>query len=110
MSEFPVTLTADASHKASALLIQSGRDDMRLRIAVQSGGCSGLQYQLFFDERILDGDVVQDFDDIEVVVDKMSIPYLLGAVIQYEDTIEKQGFSIDNPQAQHTCACGDSFS
>ena len=85
-----VTLTSGAAQKVTSLLEQEGRDDLRLRIAVQPGGCSGLIYQLYFDE--------------------MSSPYLSGAVIDFSDTIEKQGFTIDNPNAGSSCACGDSFS
>ena len=82
-----VILTDGAASKVKTLLDQEGRDDLRLRIAVQPGGCSGLRYQLFFDERSLDGD----------------------AVIDFVDSIEKQGFTIDNPNASGSCACGDSF-
>ncbi|WP_295017523.1 iron-sulfur cluster assembly accessory protein, partial [uncultured Micrococcus sp.] len=92
-----------------ALLEQEGRTDLRLRVAVQPGGCSGLIYQLYFDERVLDGDTVRDYDGVEVIVDKMSVPYLMGATIDFEDTISKQGFTIDNPNAVGSCACGDSF-
>ena len=104
-----VTLTDTAATKVKALLEQEGRDDLQLRIAVQPGGCSGLRYQLFFDERTLDGDIVSDFDGVAVVVDRMSVPYLNGAMIDFVDTIEKQGFTIDNPNATGSCACGDSF-
>jgi iron-sulfur cluster assembly accessory protein len=104
-----VILTDGAASKVRALLDQEGRDDLRLRIAVQPGGCSGLRYQLFFDERSLDGDTVLDFDGVEVAVDRMSKPYLGGAKIDFVDTIEKQGFTIDNPNASGSCACGDSF-
>ena len=98
-----VNLTEVAQTKVRTLLEQEGRTDLRLRIAVQPGGCSGLIYQLYFDERVLDG------DGVEVIVDKMSAPYLDGSTIDFEDTIEKQGFSIDNPNAAGSCACGDSF-
>jgi Fe-S cluster assembly iron-binding protein IscA len=128
-----VALTSEAAAKVRTLLDQEGRDDLRLRVAVQPGGCSGLRYQLFFDERSLDGDVVtafpagkaeaEDPDEgffdglgseqgggpVEVVVDRMSAPYLIGATIDFVDTIEKQGFTIDNPNATGSCACGDSF-
>ena len=104
-----VTLTDTAATKVRALLDQEGRDDLRLRIAVQPGGCAGLQYQLFFDERSLDGDVEIDAHGVPVVVDRMSVPYLNGAMIDFVDTIEKQGFTIDNPNAGGSCACGDSF-
>ncbi|MDF1480189.1 iron-sulfur cluster assembly accessory protein [Leifsonia sp. H3M29-4] len=105
-----VGLTDAAAAKVKSLLSQEGRDDLRLRLAVQPGGCSGLIYQLYFDERALEGDAIAEFGDgVEVVVDKMSVPYLEGAKIDFEDTIQKQGFTIDNPNAQGSCACGDSF-
>ena len=104
-----ILLTEGAASKVRALLDAEGRDDLALRVAVQPGGCSGLRYQLFFDERTLDGDVVKDFDGVGVVVDRMSAPYLMGATIDFVDTIEKQGFTIDNPNATGSCACGDSF-
>jgi iron-sulfur cluster assembly accessory protein len=104
-----VVLTDVAATKVKNLLEQEGRDDLRLRVAVQPGGCSGLIYQLYFDERTLDGDALRDFGGVEVVVDRMSVPYLDGATIDYADSIEKQGFTIDNPNAQGSCACGDSF-
>ncbi|MDQ6753158.1 MAG: iron-sulfur cluster assembly accessory protein [Actinomycetota bacterium] len=107
--EHGIRLSEVAAGKVRSLLEQEGRTDLRLRVAVQPGGCSGLIYQLYFDERMLDGDAVRDFDGVEVVVDKMSVPYLDGASIDFEDTISKQGFTIDNPNAGGSCACGDSF-
>lgn len=104
-----VGLTAAAADKVKSLLGQEGRDDLRLRVAVQPGGCSGLIYQLYFDERFLDGDQAVDFDGVEVIVDDMSVPYLDGATIDFKDTISEQGFTIDNPNAAGSCACGDSF-
>ena len=105
-----VVLTDLAAGKVKSLLAQEGREDLRLRVGVQPGGCSGLIYQLYFDERSLDGDLVVDFDGVGVVLDRMSAPYLVGATIDFSDTIEKQGFTIDNPNAGSSCACGDSFS
>jgi iron-sulfur cluster assembly accessory protein len=105
-----VVLTDLAASKVASLLEQEGRDDLRLRVGVQPGGCSGLIYQLYFDERTLDGDLVRGYGSVEVVVDRMSAPYLDGATIDFSDTIEKQGFTIDNPNAGSSCACGDSFS
>jgi iron-sulfur cluster assembly accessory protein len=104
-----IILTEAAATKVGTLLAQEGRDDLRLRIAVQPGGCSGLRYQLYFDERQIDGDLVSTFGPVSVVTDKMSAPYLTGATIDFVDTIEKQGFTIDNPNATGSCACGDSF-
>ena len=104
-----VTLTETAAVKVKALLDSEGRDDLRLRIAVQPGGCSGMQYQLFFDERVLDGDVELAPHGVPLVVDRMSAPYLGGATVDFTDTIEQQGFTIDNPNAGGGCACGNSF-
>ena len=104
-----VLLSDAEAAKAKGLLDQEGRDDLALRIAVQPGGCAGLRYQLFFDDRQLDGDVVSDFGGVRLAVDRMSAPYVQGATIDFVDTIEKQGFTIDNPNATGSCACGDSF-
>ena len=104
-----IRLTDVAAVKVAALLAQEGRDDLMLRVAVQPGGCSGLRYQLYFDERNQDGDVIHEFGTVKVIIDKMSDPYLMGASIDFVDTIEKQGFTIDNPNAGGSCACGDSF-
>ncbi|WP_439029241.1 HesB/IscA family protein [Gordonia terrae] len=104
-----VVLSDAAASKAKALLDQEGRDDLALRIAVQPGGCAGLRYQLFFDDRTLDGDITSDFGGVTLAVDRMSAPYVQGATIDFVDTIEKQGFTIDNPNATGSCACGDSF-
>lgn len=104
-----VEISEAAAAKVASLLEQEGRTDLRLRVAVQPGGCSGLIYQLYFDERVLDGDALREFDGVEVIVDKMSVPYLEDAKIDFEDSISKQGFTIDNPNAGGSCACGDSF-
>ena len=108
-TETGVLLTDAAASKAKALLDQEGRDDLALRIAVQPGGCAGLRYQLFFDDRSLDGDIVDDFGGVKLAIDRMSAPYVQGATIDFVDSIKKQGFTIDNPNATGSCACGDSF-
>ena len=94
-----VVLTPTAVEKVKNLLTAEGRDDLRLRVAVEPGGCSGLIYQLFFDEQVEEADAIVAFDGVEVVVDPMSVPYLDGASIDFEDSIQKQGFTIDNPNA-----------
>jgi iron-sulfur cluster assembly accessory protein len=104
-----IILTDGAAAKVKALLQGEGREDLALRVAVQPGGCSGLRYQLFFDDRSFEGDIVKVFGGVDVVTDRMSAPYLMGATIDFVDTIEKQGFTIDNPNATGSCACGDSF-
>ncbi len=95
-----VVLTDVAAEKVKALIEQEGRDDLRLRVAVQPGGCSGLQYQLFFDERSSTVTWSPTFGGVEVVVDRMSAPYLTGATIDFADRIDAQGFTIDNPNAR----------
>ena len=105
-----ITLTDVAAAKVAALLAQEGRGDLYLRVAVQPGGCSGLRYQLYFDDRNQEGDIARSFGTVKVVVDKMSDPYLMGASIDFVDTIEKEGITIDNPNAGVSGACGDSFS
>ncbi|MDT0261386.1 HesB/IscA family protein [Jatrophihabitans lederbergiae] len=111
----PLALTDAAALKVRELLDAEGRSDLRLRVAVQPGGCAGMQYQLFFDERALDGDIAIDQPlsgaegTVPLVVDRTSVPLLVGATISYTDTIEKQGFEIDNPNAGGGCACGNSF-
>lgn len=103
-------LTQAAADKVKTLLEREGRDDLMLRLSVQPGGCSGLRYQLFFDERSLEGDHTFEQENGAIfVVDRMSYPYLTSATVDFVDTIEKQGFTIDNPGATGSCACGDSF-
>lgn len=104
-----VKLTDAAADKVKALIEQEGEEGLRLRVEVSPGGCSGLRYGLFFDTDERDGDVVQSYEGFEVVVDRMSVPYLVGASIDFADRIDAQGFTIDNPGAQGSCACGDSF-
>ncbi len=104
-----ISLTEVAATKVKQLLESEGADDLALRISVAPGGCAGLRYQLSLDERQLEGDVVRDFYGVSVVADRMSAPYLMGATIDFVDTIEQQGFTIDNPNATGSCACGDSF-
>ena len=79
-----------------------------LRVAVQPGGCAGLRYALYFDDRKMDDDTVQHVSGVEIRVDKMSTPYMRGATIDYVDSLQQSGFTIDNPNAKGSCACGDS--
>ena len=104
-----VTLTDAAAAKVAQLLANEDQE-LALRVAVQPGGCAGLRYQLFFDDQSYEGDIISTCGDVRVVVDEMSAPYLMGATIDFADTIAKQGFTIDNPNATGGCACGDSFS
>lgn len=111
MTDSRILLMSEAAiAKAYELVSREGRDDLRLRVQVSPGGCSGLIYDLFFDSRIDESDHIEDYGEIEVIIDSMSIPYLEGSKIDYEDSIMKQGFTLDNPNAHGTCACGSSFS
>jgi len=106
-------LTEKAKQKVSELIKESRISipdkEIFLRISVQPGGCSGLRYQTFFDYEKLDGDTDFTFEDFTLKLDRMSVPYLEGATLDFVDTIEKQGFTLDNPNAAGSCACGDSF-
>ena len=106
-----ITLTENAADKVKGFLIdQDDAEDVALRVAVQAGGCSGFRYALFFDDRKLDGDLEAEQHGVRVRVDKMSSVYLTGATIDWKESLEASGFAINNPNAQHSCACGDSFS
>jgi iron-sulfur cluster assembly protein len=111
-----ISITASAAAKVTELLDREisaapqeheGKD-YSLRVAVQPGGCAGLRYALYFDDRRLDDDLVERFEGVEVRMDKMSAPYLRGAEIDYVDGLQQSGFTINNPNAKGSCACGDS--
>jgi iron-sulfur cluster assembly accessory protein len=104
-----ITLTEMAAIKVKQLLEQEGRADIALRVAVQPGGCSGLRYAMYLDDEVADGDVAEEQFGVKLVVDRMSVPYLNEAKIDFVDSLEQSGFTIDNPQAQGGCACGHSF-
>ena len=108
-----ITLTETAAVKVKELLAAEGAEDLALRVAVRPGGCSGFSYEMFFD-----GDIATDDEQAEigpdgtvkVVVDPASAQLLLGATLDYKDGLQQAGFSINNPNAQRTCGCGQSFS
>lgn len=104
-----ITLSESAAGKVKELLVQEGRDDIALRVAVQPGGCSGLRYAMYLDDEVGDGDVAAEQHGVRVVVDRMSVAYLDQAKIDFVDSLEQSGFTIDNPMAQGSCACGHSF-
>jgi iron-sulfur cluster assembly accessory protein len=106
----PIAMTEGAAAKVKELLArETSESQLALRIAVQPGGCSGLRYALYFDDQFKETDLVTEFGGVKLVVDKMSAPYLKGAKVDYLDTLQQSGFTIDNPNAQSSCACGDSF-
>ena len=107
----PITLTATAASKVAELIAAEGVDEvLALRIAVKSGGCSGFQYDMYFDSEIAGDDVVRDFDGVKVVVDGASAELLTGATLDFTDGLQGAGFHISNPNATRTCGCGNSFS
>ena len=107
----PVTLTDSAVVKVRELMAREENPDaVALRVAVQPGGCSGMRYALFFDDRELEDDWVADIQGVPVRVDKMSVTQLNGTSIDWVDSLQGAGFSINNPNAKSSCACGDSFS
>jgi iron-sulfur cluster assembly accessory protein len=104
-----IQLSETAAGKVKELLQQEGQPDVVLRVAVQPGGCSGLRYAMYLDDQVAESDVAAEQHGVRVVVDKMSAPYLKEAKIDFVDSLEASGFTIDNPVAQGTCACGHSF-
>ncbi len=108
-TETIINLTSEAADKVRGFLAdEENADEVALRVAVQAGGCAGFRYALFFDDRKLDGDLEAEQHGVKIRIDKMSTPYLKGAVIDWKESLEASGFSIDNPNAGGTCACGDS--
>ncbi len=105
-----IALTESATSKVDELVTEEGEDGLALRVAVRPGGCSGFSYEMYFDSDIADDDETADFGSIRVVVDSSSSMLLQGATLDYKDGLDQSGFSIDNPNAQKTCGCGQSFS
>jgi len=105
-----ITLTDTAASKVKELLAAEGADDLALRVAVRPGGCSGFSYEMFFDTDVAPDDITTNYGDVRVVVDPSSAQLLDGATLDYKDGLQGAGFSINNPNAQRTCGCGQSFS
>ena len=108
--ESMITLTSSASDKVSELIAAESDDGLALRVAVRPGGCSGFSYEMYFDTDFSEDDRKEMFGSVEVVVDPSSAMLLEGATLDYSDGLQQAGFSIDNPNAQRTCGCGQSFS
>jgi iron-sulfur cluster assembly protein/iron-sulfur cluster insertion protein len=105
-----ITLTDTAAVKVRDLIEAEGEEGLALRVAVRPGGCSGFSYEMFFDSEVVDDDVTADYEGVKVVVDPSSAQLLEGATLDYKDGLNQAGFSINNPNAQRTCGCGQSFS
>ncbi|MGA2123693.1 MAG: iron-sulfur cluster insertion protein ErpA [Acidimicrobiales bacterium] len=107
----PITLTDAAVAKVAELIAAAGaEEELALRVAVKPGGCSGFNYDMYFDSEIVDDDVVSAFGEIKVVVDPASADLLTGATLDFTDGLQGAGFHITNPNATRTCGCGNSFS
>lgn len=105
-----VNLTEIAVAKVGELIAAEGEAGMALRMAVRPGGCSGYSYELFFDSQVEDGDIVEEFGDVRVVVDSQSAEMIKGSTLDFKDGLMGAGFAIDNPNVSRTCGCGNSFS
>jgi len=105
-----VKITDTAFTRINDLLIEEKNPDLKLRVFVQGGGCSGMEYGFTFDETQNEDDFTFEQNNVKVLVDAMSMQYLAGATINYIEDLQGARFSIDNPQAESTCGCGSSFS
>ena len=105
-----ITVTESAATKVKSLIEAEGDDALALRVAVRPGGCSGYSYEMFFDADVADDDATADYSGVKVVVDSSSATLLEGATLDYKDGLQGAGFAIDNPNAQRSCGCGQSFS
>jgi iron-sulfur cluster insertion protein len=106
----PLNFSTAAAAKVSELIVEEGNPNLKLRLYVTGGGCSGFSYGFAFDDQLSDDDTRIEKDGVSLVVDAMSLQYLIGADIDYEDGLEGARFVIHNPNAQTTCGCGSSFS
>ncbi len=106
----PLLFTDSAASKVKQLIEEEQNNDLMLRIFVQGGGCSGFQYGFTFDETVQDGDTIVENQGVKLLVDPMSFQYLVGAEIDYTESLEGAQFVIRNPNATTTCGCGSSFS
>ena len=105
-----ITLSDSAAFKVRELVLEEQNPDLKLRVYIIGGGCSGFQYGFAFEEETEDGDFVIENDGVEMMIDPMSYPYLLGSVVDYKEDLQGSRFVIDNPNAKTTCGCGSSFS
>ena len=107
----PITLTDGAVAKVAELIAAEGVDEvMALRVSVKPGGCSGFNYDMYFDTEFADDDITREFSGVKVVVDPSSAELLTGSTLDYADGLQGAGFHITNPNATRTCGCGNSFS
>ena len=105
----PIVFTDAAAHKVGELIEEEDNQELKLRVFISGGGCSGFQYGFTFDEKIEDGDSQVENQGVTLVIDPMSVQYLMGAEIDYKEDLQGAQFIIRNPNAQTTCGCGSSF-
>jgi Iron-sulfur cluster assembly accessory protein len=106
----PLVFTDSAAEKVKQLVDEEGNPDLKLRVFVTGGGCSGFQYGFTFDESVNDDDTTLQKGAVTLLIDPMSLQYLTGAEIDYQENVEGAQFVIKNPNASSTCGCGSSFS
>jgi len=106
----PLVFTDSAANKVKELVDEEGNPDLKLRVFVQGGGCSGFQYGFTFDEMVNDDDTQMTKNGVTLLIDPMSLQYLMGAEIDYKEDLQGAQFVIKNPNATSTCGCGSSFS
>ncbi len=106
----PFVFTDSAADKVKQLIVEEGNPDLKLRVFVQGGGCSGFQYGFTFDEEVNEDDTTVDKNGVMLLIDSMSYQYLVGAEIDYKEDLNGAQFVIKNPNATTTCGCGSSFS
>ncbi len=110
MMPAPLVFTDSAADKVKSLIVEEGNDELKLRVFVTGGGCSGLQYGFTFDEVSNEDDTIMEKNGVKLLIDPMSYQYLIGAEIDYTEGLEGAQFVIKNPNASSTCGCGSSFS
>ena len=104
-----VSITDNAAEKVKSLMAQEGEEDLALRIGVRPGGCSGFQYNIYFDDEIAEDDEVFETKGVKLAIDAMSVPYIMGSEFDYVDGLMGAGFAVNNPNVQGGCGCGSSF-
>ena len=105
-----ISLSASATNKIRELTLEEQNPDLKLRVYIIGGGCSGFQYGFAFEEETEEGDFIVDNDGVCMMIDPMSFPYLMGSVVDYKEDLQGSRFVIENPNAKTTCGCGSSFS
>ena len=106
----PLTFTNAAAQKVKSLISEEENPALKLRVYITGGGCSGFQYGFTFDEKVNDGDLTVENSGVQLVIDPMSLQYLIGGTVDYTEGLEGSRFVVNNPNASSTCGCGSSFS